>query len=137
MPRQHALTALPAVLMLGAGLLAGCHHSKPPVVTQEDVAHAQADARKEVDQARLEARKDLKNALKQAGGDSKNATVARATGSFDIAMANADGDHKVAIQKCLMLAPDAQQACRDQADAQYQTATANAKAARVSKLSGG
>jgi hypothetical protein len=52
-------------------------------------------------------------------------------------MANADGDHKVAIEKCLLLAPDAQQPCKDQADAQYQAAAASAKAARVFKLQGG
>jgi hypothetical protein len=123
-------------VLLGAVFLAGCHHAKIPVVTREDVAKAEADAQKEIDQARVEARKDLKNAVKQAGADSQNAAVARATGSFDIAMANADGDHKVAIEKCLTLPPDAQQSCKDQADAQYQAATASAKAARVSKLQG-
>jgi hypothetical protein len=123
--------------LLAGGILSGCHQSKTPVVTDADVAAAQAQASKEVQDARVEARKDLKNASKQAGPDSKNAQVARVTGSFDVAMASADGDHKVALEKCLVLAPADQQACRDQADAQYQAAAASAKAARVSKLSGG
>jgi hypothetical protein len=123
-------------LLLCSGLFSGCHRAAPPV-TAEDVVKAQGDAQKEVDQARLEARKDIKNALKQAGGDSRNAAVARATASFDVAMANADGTHKVAIEKCLLLAPDARQSCKDQADAQYQAAAASAKAARAAKLQGG
>jgi hypothetical protein len=134
---QPSIAVLLTGLMLSAGLLAGCHHAKTTVVTEEDVSKAQADAQKEVEQARLEARKDLKNAVKQAGADSKNATIARVTGSFDVAMANADGSHKVAIEKCLLLAPDAQQPCKEQADAQYRAAAASAKAARVSKLQGG
>lgn len=136
MLKKQPMSILLTALMLCSGLSAGCHHAPPPV-TAEDVSKVQADAQKEVDQARLEARKDVKNALKQAGADSKNAEVARVTGNFDVAMANADGDHKVAIEKCLLLAPDAQQPCKDQADAQYQSAAASAKAARVSKLQGG
>jgi hypothetical protein len=133
---EQSIPVLLTSIILCSGLFAGCHHAAAPV-TEEDVAKVQADAQKEVDQARLEARKDLKNALKQDGADSRNATVARVTGSFDVAMANADGDHKVAIEKCLLLAPDAQQPCKDQADAQYQAAAASAKAARASKLRGG
>ena len=133
---EQSIHVLLAGTVLCSVLLGGCHRAATPV-TEEDVAKVQADAQKEVDQARIEARKDVKNALKQDGADSRNATVARVTGSFDVAMANADGDHKIAIVKCLMLAPDAQQPCKDQADAQYQAAAASAKAARVSKLRGG
>lgn len=136
MRQEQSIPILLTSIILCSGLFAGCHRAATPV-TEQDVAKAQADAQKEVDDARIEARKDLKNALKQDGADSKNVTVARATGSFDVAMANADGDHKVAIEKCLLLAPDAQQPCKDQADAQYQAAAASAKAARVSKLRSG
>ena len=122
-------------LFLCAGLIAGCHKAAVPV-TEADVAKAQADAQKEIEQAHQEARKDVKNAVKQAGAESKNVEVARVTGNFDVAMANADGDHKVATEKCLLLAADTQQACKDQADVQYQSAVDAAKAAR-SKLHGG
>ncbi len=135
MRRYHALPQFIFGLVLCTSLFAGCHHAAAPV-TEDDVAKVQADAQKEVDDARLEARKDVKNATKQAGADSKNATVARATGGFDVAMANADGDHKVATEKCLLLAPAAQQPCKAQADEQYQAAVASAKDAR-SKLRGG
>jgi replication-associated recombination protein RarA len=131
--QKQSITVLLAGLSLCCGLFAGCHHAAPPV-TEDDVAKVQTDAQKEVDQAHQEARKDLKNAMKQAGAESKNVEVARVTGSFDVAMATADGDHKVAIEKCLLLASDAQQQCKDQADSAYQAAAASAKAARGSKL---
>jgi hypothetical protein len=43
-------------------------------------------------------------------------------------MAQADGDHKVAQQKCDAFSGDSQKACRDQAEAKYDLAKANAKA---------
>lgn len=123
---------------LGAALtlcmtFAGCQKAKP-VATAADIAAAQADAQKEIAQAHVEAKKDAKNAAKLAGSDSKDVAQARATGSFDIAMANADGAHKIALEQCLTLAPPEQQPCKDHADADYQTAAANAKAERVARL---
>jgi hypothetical protein len=123
---------LVAVVVFAA--LCACHKAKlPSVVTQADVAAAQEDAQKELAQAKVEARKDVKSASKVAGADSPEAAQARVTGAFDVAMAEADGAHKVAIEKCLLLPPTEQQACKDQADAGYQTAAANAKALRVAK----
>ena len=125
---------LASLVLLAAGLLAACHHAKPPaVVTQADVDAAQKDAQHEIDQARIEAKKDVKSAVKITGTDSPDVARARVTGAFDVAMAHADGDHKIALEKCLLLDPAAQPACKSQADADYQTAAANAKAVRVSQ----
>jgi hypothetical protein len=135
--RSAVTPALAAVL---AAFLCGCHQAKVPIATQSDVTAAQEEARKELEQARVEARKDVKSAVKvtgETGGDAENVAVARVTGSFDIAMAHADGDHKVAITKCMTLDAAAQQACKDQADAQFQTATAQAKALRLARGSRG
>ena len=126
--RRTSLVGLAVLIALG-----GCHRAKTPVVTEADVAAAQEDAQKELSQAKVEAKKDVKSAAKVAGADSRETAQARVTGAFDIAMAQADGDHKVATQKCMLLQPPAQQACTDQADADYQTAAANAKAIRVAK----
>jgi hypothetical protein len=122
-------------VVIGLVLLAlcGCHHAKSPVVTQADVAAAQEEAQKEFRQAQVEARKDVKSAAKVAGADSREAAHARITGAFDIAMARADGAHKVAVERCLTLEPTAQQACKDQADADYQAAANSAKAMRVAQ----
>ncbi len=132
--KDSVLRALPSLGLL-VGLLAGCHHAKPPEITQADVDAAQQDAQHEVDQARLEAKKDVKSAAKIMGADSPDVARARATGSFDIAMAHADGDHKIALEKCLLLDPAAQPPCKSQADSDYQSATASAKAIRVSQQS--
>jgi hypothetical protein len=124
-------TALVGLAVVGA--LGGCHRAKTPVVTGADVAAAQEEAQKELGQAKVEAKKDLKSAAKVAGADSREAAQARVTGAFDIAMAQADGARKVAIEKCMLLEPAAQPACKNQADGDYQTAAADAKAIRVTK----
>jgi len=121
------------LLLVIAGTLGSCHKKAPPIATPEDVAAAQQEAQREVEQARVEAKKDVKSAAKIMGMDSKDVVRARITGAFDVAMAHADGDHKVALQKCMTLDPAAQPACKDQADADYQTMVAKAKAARVSQ----
>lgn len=121
-------------VLLGVMVFAGCHRQKTPTPTAADLAATQAEAQQEVGEAHAEAKKDVKSAAKLAGDDSKNVAVARATGAFDIAMAHADGAHKVAVEQCLMLAKDAQQVCKDRADADYQSAAASAKAMRVTQL---
>jgi hypothetical protein len=121
-----------AAVVVILGVLGGCHQKAPPASTAADVAAAQQEAQHEVEQAKLEAKKDIKSEAKIMGADSKGVARARVTGAFDIAMAHADGDHKVAIQRCLMLEPSAQQPCKDNAEADYQSAVAKAKADRAS-----
>jgi predicted small lipoprotein YifL len=127
---QLASTAAVVVML---GILGGCHQKAPPVATPADVAAAQQEAQHEIEQAKLEARKDIKSETKIMGADSKDVSRARVTGAFDIAMAHADGDHKVAIEKCLTLEPAAQQSCKDNAEVDYQSAVAKAKADRASQ----
>ena len=132
MQASRRLAGVGAALMICA-MFAGCQKAKP-VATAADIAAAQADAQKEIAQAHVEAKKDMKNAAKLAGSDSKDVALARVTGSFDIAMANADGAHKVAVEQCMLLPTAEQQPCKDRADADYQTAAANAKAMRLTEL---
>jgi hypothetical protein len=122
------------VFVLVLGFLSGCHRkAPPPTATPADVAAAQQEARHEVEQAQIEARKDIKSETKIMGPDSKGVAHAKVTGAFDVAMARADGDHKVALEKCLMLEPSAQQPCKDNAEIDYQSAVAKAKANRASQ----
>jgi hypothetical protein len=125
-----AQTAAVLVMMAICG---GCHRKPSPVATPADVAAAQQDAQHEVEQAQVEAKRDVKSAAKVMGVDSKDVARARITGAFDIAMAHADGEHKVATEKCMTLAPSAQQPCKDNADIDYQSAVAKAKAGRISQ----
>ena len=121
-----------ASVLVILGIIGGCHQAKSPVATSADVEVAQHEARQEVEQARLEARKDVKSAAKVMGANSRDVAAARVTGTFDMAMTRADGDHKVAIEKCMTLELSAQQSCKAQADVDYQTAAASAKAIRIS-----
>jgi hypothetical protein len=45
-----------------------------------------------------------------------------------VAVAKADGDRKVALATCESQSGDAQKACKDQAEADYKTARADARA---------
>jgi hypothetical protein len=121
------------LVVMALGLMAGCHSNKTPQTTAQDVAAAQQEAQREVDRARTEAAKDLKSAAKVTGGSSKGVAQAKAEGAYDIAMVKADGDHNVATEKCMTLQASMQQACKDQADAEYETAKAAARATRVAR----
>ena len=57
---------------------------------------------------------------------------AAAKDAYNLAVAKADGDRKVALANCLSLGGDAQKSCKDQAEADFGAARANAKAAALS-----
>jgi hypothetical protein len=101
------------VSAVSLGLAAGCNNAKSPVAAASDIAAAHKSATQEVSAAQRDRQKDLSN------------------DSYDVAVAKADGDHKVAIQKCETLEGHDQKICKDQADADYDAAKANAKAAKV------
>jgi len=123
------VTSLAALL-----LTAGCHQAQAPhVATTEDIDAARQDAQREVAEARAEASKDVKSAAKVSGSDSAVVAEAKVTAKYDVDMAKADGDHKVATEKCLTLPADQQNACKDQAEADYDSAKAAAKATRLAK----
>jgi hypothetical protein len=111
--------------MAALTVLAACHSHKTPQVT--------AQAQHAVEQARIEASKDVKSALKTGGGNPRDVALAKATAAYDVAMIKAEGDHTVATEKCQTLQASMMQACRDQADAQYETAKATAKATRTAR----
>jgi hypothetical protein len=48
--------------------------------------------------------------------------------TYNVAIAKADGDRKVALATCEAQSGGAQKACKDQAEADYKTARADAKA---------
>ena len=99
------------------GLLGACNRAESPAEVQHDVAEARQDAAADVaDAARM---------------PTKTSTIRPPRllkSGRDVTVAVAEGDHKVAIEKCEALSGDAQKACKDQADAAYQTAKANAEA---------
>jgi Tfp pilus assembly major pilin PilA len=119
------------VSMIGVLAIAsagGCNKAKSPDAVASDVAAAQGKAASEVANAKQDAAKSANAA--EAKVDDKTADLNNVTakGNYDVVMAKADGDHKIATERCNSLAGDAQKACKDQADAKYDLAVANAKA---------
>jgi hypothetical protein len=123
---QKSLITL--VALLTVTIMVGCDNAKSPDAVSKDVASAQEKRASEVADAKQDAAKDENKAAAKVDDKANDLSNANAKGAYDVAMAQADGDHKVAIQKCDALSGDAQKACKDQADAKYDLAKANAKA---------
>ena len=72
--------------------------------------------------------KDLGNAAEKVDDKLVDLNNAAAKDAYNIAVAKADGDRKVALANCQAASGDAQKACKDQANADYDAAKASAKA---------
>jgi hypothetical protein len=124
---------LSLVLVASVFFAAGCNNAKSPDTVAKDVANAEQKADKEVAKSEDSAAKDLGN---QAGKvDDKLVTFnnAAAKDAYNLAVAQADGNRKVALANCEAQSGDAQKMCKDQAEADYTAAKANAKAAAQSE----
>jgi hypothetical protein len=73
------------------------------------------------------------DSAKSPDAASRDIAAANNAAAGKVALATADGNHQVAIQKCETLQGHDQQVCKDQADADYEAAKANAKAAKVAQ----
>lgn len=117
-----------AVAVLAVAAVSGCNNAKSPDAVANDVAAAQAKRASKVADAKQDAAKEENKAEAKVDDKTNDLNNVSAKGAYDVAMAQADGDHKVALQKCEAVSGDAQKACKDQADAKYDLAKANAKA---------
>jgi hypothetical protein len=116
------------IALFAVAVVSGCNNPKSPDAVANDVAAAQAKRATEVADARQDAAKDTGKAEAKVDDKTVDLNNASAKGAYDVAMAQADGDHQVATQRCDALSGDAQKACKDQANAKYDLAKANAKA---------
>jgi len=112
-------------------VLSACNKADSPDKVQADVAKAQSDAAQQnaksdekVQQVEAEAAKDRADAVAKAADKSVDAVV-------DSAVVQAQGETKIALAKCEALQGDAQQACKDQANAHMDAVNAKAKAAKA------
>ena len=121
------------VALFGVAIVSGCNNAKSPDAVANDVASAQQKKAAEVADAKKDAAKEATKAESKVDDKTNDLNTANAKGAYDVAMAQADGDHKVALQKCEAISGDAQKACKDQADAKYDLAKANAKAMLASQ----
>jgi hypothetical protein len=126
--RTLLVSAIAAAVLLAAG----CDSAKSPDTVAKDVAAAEQKAATEVANSEKAAEKDLNKAADKVDDKLIAFNNAAAKDAYDLAVAKADGDRKVALANCLSLGSDAQKSCKDQAEADYGAAKANAKAAAQS-----
>jgi len=127
--RAQLLIALAALGVFAAG----CNNAKSPDAVAKDVAVAEQKADKEVAKSEDAAAKDLGSAAGKVDDNLVAFNNTAAKDAYNLAVAQADGDRKVALANCGALAGDAQKTCKDQAEADYNAAKANAKAAAQSE----
>lgn len=106
-------TKLLAILLSSMSLaaLAGCNRAEAPADTAADVADARQDAAEDV----AAARQDAADEMGSAAADMRESAQ-------DVEEARIDGERKVALEKCESLAGEAQKACKDSAEATYESA---------------
>jgi hypothetical protein len=124
--------ALTSAMTIAVLIIAGCDSAKSPDTVAKDVAAAQQKAAAEVANSEKAAEKDLNKAADKVDDTLVKFNNAAAKDAYNLAVAKADGDRKVALANCLALGGDAQKTCKDQAEADYGAAKANARAAAVS-----
>jgi hypothetical protein len=125
-------TLLASVVAMAVLATAGCDSAKSPETVSKDVAAAEQKAATEVANSEKAAEKDLNKAAENVDDKLIAFNNAAARDAYNLAVAKADGDRKVALANCLSVAGDAQKNCKDQAEADYGAAKANAKAAAQS-----
>jgi hypothetical protein len=113
-------------------MISGCNNAKSPQAVAKDVAKAEQSASNEIANSEKDASKDIQSAADKAGDKLVDLNNTAVKDAYNMAVAKADGDRKVALANCTALAGSAQKMCKDQADADYNAANANAKAAAQS-----
>ena len=113
-------------------LIGGCNNAKSPDAVAKDVAAAEKKASSEVANSEKDASKDLGKAADKVDDKLVDLNNAAAKDAYNLAVAKADGTRKVAIANCAAASGNAQKACKDQADADYNATVADAKAAMQS-----
>src|SRR5271170_2810788 len=122
-----------ASTMIIALCLAACNNAKSPEVVAKDVATAEQKASTEVTKSEDSAAKDLNSAAGKVDDKLVAFNNAAAKDIYNLALAKADGNRKVALANCESASGDAQKLCKDQAEADYAAAKANAKAVATSE----
>jgi hypothetical protein len=125
-------TLLASAIAVAILVAAGCDSAKSPDAVSKDVAKAEQKAAAEVANSEKAAEKDLNKAAGTVDDKLVAFNNTAAKDAYDLAVAKADGDRKVALANCLSLGGDAQKTCKDQAEADFGAAKANAKAAAQS-----
>ena len=125
-------TLITSAIAMTLVLIGGCNNAKSPDAVAKDVAAAEKKASSEVANSEKDASKDLGKAADKVDDKLVDLNNAAAKDAYNLAVAKADGTRKVAIANCAAASGNAQKACKDQADADYNATVADAKAAMQS-----
>ena len=115
------------IFVVAALTLAGCNKSKSPEDVSKDVARAEQKADNEVTKSEDHAQSALDKSYEKVSDQEIKFNNDAAHQAYNVTIAKADGDRKVALATCESQSGDAQKACKDEAEADYKTARANAK----------
>jgi len=119
-------------LVCAAMLIGACNNAKSPSTVAKDVDSASQSAAKDTANAEERAVDKVADAQKDVQNDQRNEQHVAAVQEEKVAKTDAEGDRKVALAKCESLSGDQQRACKDQANAAYDQAVAEAKQDRAS-----
>jgi hypothetical protein len=122
------------ILMIAAVSLSGCNQSKSPEQVSKDVAKAEQKANNEVAKSEERAQSALDKSYEKINDQEIKFNNDAARQTYNVAVAKADGTRKVALAACEALSGDAQKACRQQAENDYDGARADAKAVAQAAL---
>jgi hypothetical protein len=120
--------SLMPIFMVAVLTLAGCNKAKSPEDVSKDVANAEQKANNEVTRSEERAQSALDKSYEKINDQEIKFNNDAAHQTYNVAVAKADGNRKVALATCESLSGDAQKACKDQAEADYKTARADARA---------
>jgi hypothetical protein len=113
--------------LFAALALAGCDQSKSPEAVSKDVAKAEQRANNEVTKSEERAQSALDKSYEKVNDQEIKFNNDAAHQTYNVAIAKADGNRKVALATCESQTGDSQKACKDQAEADYRTARADAR----------
>jgi hypothetical protein len=118
---------LTTAIVMATFCIAACNNAKSPDTVAKDMATAEQKASTEVAKSENSAAKDLNGAAQKVDDKLVAFNNVAAKDAYNLTIANADGDRKLALAKCESASGDAQKMCKDQAEANYSAAKANAK----------
>jgi hypothetical protein len=119
------------VLVAVVPALSACDRASSPGTAANDIAEAKQSAAQEVADAERHAAKDIDKADKAVQDKSNDLADSNVKADYDVALAKADGIRKIDLQQCMTKDGEAQRLCKKQAEAEYEAATAHARAAKA------
>ena len=119
--------AASALMVLAAGALAACDHSKSAAQVARDTAAAEQTAADNAAKVQQKADARIASAQGDVRDEQRDLAHVDAVEAQRVADAQAAGDYKVALARCEALSGATQQSCKDQASADYDVAKGRAK----------